>query len=73
MIVAQRLVRRICADCKTVEETSPQLLIDAGYTPEEAKTVKVYKASGAPPAATKGTRGAAAFTRCWKSLTSFES
>ena len=46
MICAQRLVRRICQDCKTPEDISPQLLIDAGYTPEEAKTVKVYKGAG---------------------------
>ena len=57
MIVAQRLVRRICADCKTVEETSPQLLIDAGYTPEEAKTVKVYKGAGCSTCGNKGYKG----------------
>jgi type IV pilus assembly protein PilB len=57
MIVAQRLVRRICADCKTVEETSPQLLIDAGYTPEEAKTVKVYKGVGCSTCGNKGYKG----------------
>jgi type IV pilus assembly protein PilB len=57
MIVAQRLVRRICSDCKTPEETSPQLLIDAGYTPEEAKTVKVYKGSGCSTCGNKGYKG----------------
>ncbi|MDR3674839.1 MAG: type IV-A pilus assembly ATPase PilB [Acidobacteriota bacterium] len=57
MIVAQRLVRRVCADCKTVEETSPQLLIDAGYTPEEAKTVKVYKGVGCSTCGNKGYKG----------------
>jgi type IV pilus assembly protein PilB len=57
MIVAQRLVRRICADCKTVEETSPQLLIDAGYTPEESKTVKVYKGAGCSTCGNKGYKG----------------
>jgi type IV pilus assembly protein PilB len=57
MIVAQRLVRRICSDCKTPEETSPQLLIDAGYTPEEAKTVKVYKGGGCSTCGNKGYKG----------------
>jgi type IV pilus assembly protein PilB len=57
MIVAQRLVRRICSDCKAVEETSPQVLIDAGYTPEEARTVKVYKGTGCSTCGTKGYKG----------------
>jgi len=57
MIVAQRLVRRICADCKAEEETSPQVLIDAGYTPEQAKTVKVYKGAGCSTCGNKGYKG----------------
>jgi type IV pilus assembly protein PilB len=57
MIVAQRLVRRVCADCKTPEDVSPQVLIDAGYTPEEAKTVKVYKGTGCSTCGNKGYKG----------------
>src|SRR5208282_1115725 len=57
MIVAQRLVRRVCADCKTAEDISPQLLIDAGYNPEEAKTVKVYKGAGCSTCGNKGYKG----------------
>jgi type IV pilus assembly protein PilB len=57
MIVAQRLVRRICKDCMTEEETTPQLLMDAGYTPEEAKTVKVYKGAGCSTCGNKGYKG----------------
>jgi type IV pilus assembly protein PilB len=57
MIVAQRLVRRICSDCKAVEETAPQVLIDAGYSPEEAKTVKVYKGTGCSTCGNKGYKG----------------
>jgi len=57
MIVAQRLVRRVCADCKTPEETTPQLLMDAGYSPEEAKTVVVYKGAGCSTCGNKGYKG----------------
>jgi len=57
LICAQRLTRRICPDCKTVQETSPQVLIDAGYTPEEAKTVKVYKGAGCSTCGDKGYKG----------------
>jgi type IV pilus assembly protein PilB len=57
MIVAQRLVRRICSDCKKEEETSPQLLMDAGFTPAEAQTVKVYKGTGCSTCGNKGYKG----------------
>ena len=57
LICAQRLVRRICQDCRVPEEISPQLLIDAGYTPEEARTVKVYKGSGCSTCGNKGYKG----------------
>ena len=46
MIVAQRLVRRVCAECKAEVELPPQALIEAGFTPAEAKTVKVSKGKG---------------------------
>jgi type IV pilus assembly protein PilB len=46
LICAQRLVRRICANCKTELEVPEQALIDAGYSPEEVKTVKIYHGKG---------------------------
>ncbi|HJZ65432.1 MAG TPA: type IV-A pilus assembly ATPase PilB [Candidatus Acidoferrum sp.] len=46
LICAQRLVRRICQNCKEVLDLPPQALIDAGYTPEEAKTTKIYHGKG---------------------------
>jgi type IV pilus assembly protein PilB len=46
LICAQRLVRRICKDCAEVQDVPPQTLIDAGFTPEEAKTVKIQKGKG---------------------------
>jgi type IV pilus assembly protein PilB len=46
LICAQRLVRRICKDCIEPFEVPPQTLIDAGFTPEEAKTVKIQKGKG---------------------------
>ncbi len=57
LICAQRLGRRVCQDCKVEEELSPQVLIDAGYTPEEAKTVKVYKGEGCATCGNKGYKG----------------
>ena len=46
LICAQRLVRRICTECTEKLNLPPQALIDVGYTPEEAKTVKVSKGKG---------------------------
>ncbi len=46
MIVAQRLVRRVCAECKAEVDLPPQALMEAGFSPEEAKTVKVFKGKG---------------------------
>src|SRR5580765_3472751 len=40
LIVAQRLVRRVCVDCKEEVNLPPQAMIEAGFTPEESKTVK---------------------------------
>ena len=46
LICAQRLVRRICSNCKEELEVPEQALIDAGYTPEETKTTKIYHGKG---------------------------
>jgi type IV pilus assembly protein PilB len=46
LICAQRLVRRICTNCKTELEVPQEALIDAGYTPEEVKTTKIYHGKG---------------------------
>jgi type IV pilus assembly protein PilB len=46
LICAQRLVRRVCAACKTDHPTPPQALVDAGFTPEEAQTVVPKRGSG---------------------------
>jgi type IV pilus assembly protein PilB len=46
LICAQRLIRRICAECKEEVPMPPQAKVDAGFTPEEAKTVKIYKGRG---------------------------
>jgi len=42
LICAQRLVRRICTNCKEELEVPSQVLLDAGYTQNELKTTKIY-------------------------------
>ena len=39
-------MRRICKDCTEVIEAPHQTLLEEGYTPEEAKTVKIQKGKG---------------------------
>lgn len=46
LIVAQRLVRRLCNKCKVVNPLSPQTIIDLGFLPDEIKGLKVYKPKG---------------------------
>src|SRR5271165_931443 len=46
LICAQRLVRRICGNCKEELEVPKQVLIDDGYTEEETKTIKIYHGKG---------------------------
>ena len=46
LICAQRLVRRICSNCKEPLEIPEQALLDAGFSPEEAKKTTVYHGKG---------------------------
>jgi type IV pilus assembly protein PilB len=57
LICAQRLVRRICGNCKEELEIPEQALIDAGYTPEEAKITKVYHGKGCSTCGKRGYKG----------------
>jgi type IV pilus assembly protein PilB len=46
LIQAQRLIRRICKDCKDEVHMPPEGLIEIGFGPEEAETLKIYKGKG---------------------------
>ncbi|HZP34333.1 MAG TPA: type IV-A pilus assembly ATPase PilB [Candidatus Acidoferrales bacterium] len=46
LICAQRLVRRICQNCKEPLELPEQALLDAGFSAEEAKKTTVYQGKG---------------------------
>jgi type IV pilus assembly protein PilB len=57
LILAQRLARRICAQCKEEEKIPPQALVKVGFTEEESKTVKCYKGKGCPTCNGTGYKG----------------
>ena len=46
LILAQRLIRKICMDCREPVKVHPQLLIDLGIPPDEVKSIQVYKGKG---------------------------
>jgi type IV pilus assembly protein PilB len=46
LIVAQRLVRRLCKKCAIHHKLIPSALQDMGFTPEEANIVKALKPKG---------------------------
>ena len=57
LIVAQRLVRRICKECKAPMEVPAQALIDAGFTPEDAKGIQPQKGRGCGTCNNTGYKG----------------
>ncbi|MGB1699515.1 MAG: GspE/PulE family protein, partial [Nannocystaceae bacterium] len=58
MIVAQRLARKICGDCKVEDpEKSVEALVDAGMSQKEAKECKVMKGKGCNTCGDTGHKG----------------
>lgn len=65
-IVAQRLIRRLCKKCRSRHNLAPEALVDIGFTPEEAKTIKVYKPSGCNDCNNTGYKGRTALFEVMK-------
>jgi type IV pilus assembly protein PilB len=57
LIQAQRLIRRVCKDCKREHPTPPEALIEVGFSAEEAKTLKTYKGKGCSTCNNTGYKG----------------
>jgi type IV pilus assembly protein PilB len=57
LIQAQRLIRRICKDCKKENPTPVEALVEIGFTPEEAKSLKTFKGRGCPSCNDTGYKG----------------
>ncbi|MDP2183199.1 MAG: ATPase, T2SS/T4P/T4SS family [Actinomycetota bacterium] len=56
-VIAQRLVRRLCDDCKEVVKVSGPALVAAGFSAAEAKKVKVHGPVGCARCGNAGYRG----------------
>lgn len=48
LVVAQRLARRLCPECKEPVKVPKDILISHGFTPEEAENATLYRAKGCP-------------------------
>jgi len=47
MVMAQRLARKTCLECKDVDQNmNPKLLLSIGFSPEESSRAKIYKGKG---------------------------
>ena len=57
LVIAQRLVRRVCAECKVVEPVPPETLLDLGVLDEELGTFACYRGKGCPVCNDTGYRG----------------
>jgi type IV pilus assembly protein PilB len=57
LIGAQRLVRKLCQECKEPVEIPPQTLVDIGVPPEEVEGFQVMRGAGCRTCANTGYKG----------------
>jgi type IV pilus assembly protein PilB len=57
LVLAQRLARKICSDCKAPIEVDRDVLKDLGCTPEQIATAKLYKGTGCKTCNGSGYKG----------------
>jgi len=57
LIVAQRLIRKICSECKEEYRVPLEALIDIGFSEDEARDVTIFKGRGCPLCGNTGYKG----------------
>ena len=57
LIQAQRLIRRVCKDCKTEQQAPLEALIEVGFKPDEARQIKTFKGRGCQTCNNTGYKG----------------
>jgi len=57
LIQAQRLIRRVCSECKEELPTPTEALVEIGFTPDEARDLKIYKGKGCSKCNNTGYKG----------------
>jgi type IV pilus assembly protein PilB len=61
LITAQRLARRVCSECKTIDEIPVQALVAAGIPADQAADVICYRGVGCPKCNGTGYKGRVGF------------
>jgi type IV pilus assembly protein PilB len=57
LIQAQRLIRRVCKDCKREHPTPPEALMEVGFTAADAQALKTFKGKGCATCNNTGYKG----------------
>ena len=58
LIMAQRLARKTCSECRVIDENiTPKLLNAVGFLPEQSSRAKIYKGSGCDKCSGSGYKG----------------
>lgn len=58
MVLSQRLVRRLCQNCKAIEKNiNPTELVDMGFSPDEISKLQIYGPIGCPECMGSGYKG----------------
>lgn len=57
LILAQRLVRKICTECREPIKVHPQLLIDLGVSPDEVRSFPTFRGKGCAICSGTGYKG----------------
>ena len=57
LVLAQRLARKICVDCRQPIRVDAQVLVDFGFTPEQMSRAQLYKGAGCKTCNGSGYKG----------------
>jgi type IV pilus assembly protein PilB len=57
LVLAQRLARKICVDCKREVDPEPEALLEIGCSEEQIATAKIYKGQGCATCNNTGYKG----------------
>src|SRR5207248_916229 len=57
LVCAQRLVRRICQQCKEPHAVSTDMLVEAGFDPGEVSTLQLFRGRGCERCGSTGYKG----------------
>jgi type IV pilus assembly protein PilB len=71
LILAQRLARKLCVECKKAVDVAPQALTDIGVKPEDIGSFQVYEPAGCRTCNERGYKGRVALYEVmpmWDSL-----